>query len=430
MPAFTAAAVISLSLGIATSTTVFSLIDAAILRPPPFADPHRLVILNITQRTPQEGELRQRWSWPRFQLSDNVSSFQGVASSSNGVVTITGVNDPEPLGIEFVSSRYHEVMRAPFLAGRAFTDKEDALGSASPVVVIGHDVWQRRFGGASDVVGRVLELNGVALAIAGVTARGFGGVSGLAQAWVPATFAPQMTYRDYLTTNQNFITVVARLRAGTTLDAARAELAVAGERIHAAQPSEADTPNDRFSAAAMSLNDARIDVVTRRALMLLAGAVGVLLLIACANVASLLLGRAASRRREMACASPLAPVADGSFGNSSSRAACSRPFPQRCRSVWSPGRCRWCESRPRSRADAISTGLWASFPSRQSTGASWPSAPRSPCAPCCSLAWSRRCGRRALISSVISKRAAAASPQGNGGSDCASSSSRCNWRWR
>ena len=81
---------------------------------------------------------------------------------------------------------------------------------------------------------------------------------------MPATFAPQMTYRDYLTTNQASTTVVGRLREGTTLDAARAELAVAGERVHAAQPSEADTPNDWFSAAAMSLNDARIDVVDGR----------------------------------------------------------------------------------------------------------------------------------------------------------------------
>jgi putative ABC transport system permease protein len=300
-PTFTAAAVLSLVLGIATSTTVFSLIDAAILRPPPFAESDRLTVLNIIQRTPLEGELRLRWSWPRVQLLQrSVHAFEGLASSSNVVVTITGVEDPEPLPIEVVSWRYLSVMRASLGSGHGFTENADSIGSASPVVVIGHDLWQRRFGGAQDVVGRELELNGVALTIVGVVARGFSGVSGLAQAWIPATMAPFVSYRDYLTTNQNFITVVGRLRPGATLDAARAELAIVGPRIHAEQPSDADTPYDQFSATAMMLNDARIDVVTRRALMLLAGAVGVLLLIACANVASLLLGRAAGRRREIA----------------------------------------------------------------------------------------------------------------------------------
>ena len=112
--------------------------------------------------------------------------------------------------------------------------------------------------------------------------------------------APHLSYRDYLTTNQNFITVIGRLRDGVPMAAARAEMTVVGQRVHAAHPSEMDTPQDQFSAAVMTLNDARIDIVTRRALLLLTGAVVVLLMIACANVASLLLGRAAGRRREIA----------------------------------------------------------------------------------------------------------------------------------
>jgi predicted permease len=145
-----------------------------------------------------------------------------------------------------------------------------------------------------------LELNEVPFTVVGVAARGFNGVSGLAQAWIPATAAPLVTYRDYLVTNQNFITVVGRLHRDVTIDSARAELAVIGRRIHVEQPSEADTAQDEFSATAMTLNDARIDVVTRRALMLLAAAAAMVLLIACANVAGLLVGRAAARRREIA----------------------------------------------------------------------------------------------------------------------------------
>ena len=302
-PVFTAAALVSLTLGIASSATVFSLVDAAMLRRPPFADAHRLAVLNITQRTPLEGEIRHRWSWPRFQLlKRDVRAFESVATSSNNVVTVSGSGNPEPLPVEVVAPGYFAVMRAPIASGRGFVEDDGIAGPATQSVVIGHDTWQRRFGGKEPVVGSSLELNGVTFTVVGVMARGFNGVSGLAQAWIPSTAAPLVTYREYLTTNQNFITVVGRLREDATIESARAELAVIGPRIHAEIPSEADTPQDEFSATAMTLNDARIDVVTRRALILLAAAAALLLLIACANVAGLLLGRAAARRREIAIA--------------------------------------------------------------------------------------------------------------------------------
>ena len=299
-PVFTTAALVSLTVGIASSAIVFSLVDAAMLRRPPFDDADRLVVLNITQRTPLEGELRHRWSWARYQLLKRYAqSFEGVATSSNNVVTVTGTSHPEPIGVEIVSPPYLRVMRAPLVLGTDFAESQTG-GPASHAVVIGYDLWQRRFGGADRVLGSTLQVNGVSVTVIGIAARGFHGVSGLAQAWIPATVAPLVTYREYLTTNQNFITVIGRLRRDVTLDSARTELAVVGRRIHAEHPSEADTPRDEFSATAMTLNDARIDVVTRRALMLLAAAAGMLLLIACANVAGLLMGRAAERRREIA----------------------------------------------------------------------------------------------------------------------------------
>ena len=300
-PGFTAAALFSLTLGIGSSAAIFSLVDATMLRRPPFADADRLAVLNITQRTPREGELRRRWSWERFQLlKRTVKSFEGVATSSNNVVTVTGSSNPEPLAVEIVSTDYLNVMRAPLVAGRGFVEGDGSAGATSHAIVIGDDVRQRRFGGIEPVIGSTLALNGVPFTVVGVAARGFNGVSGLAQAWIPATVAPLVTYRDYLTTNQNFITVIGRLRRDATIDSARTELAILGAQIHAERPSDADTPQDEFSATAMTLNDARIDVVTRRALMLLAAAAAMLLLIACANVAGLLVGRAAARRREIA----------------------------------------------------------------------------------------------------------------------------------
>lgn len=300
-PLFAATAIASLTLGITTATVVFSLVDAAILRPLPFAEAQRLALLSITQQSPTDGESKQRWSWPRFRmLARDARSFESLGSSSNAVLTLTGGGDPEPLPLEMVSSSYLATLRAPMILGSTFDARDDEPGAPIGRVVIAFDLWQRRFGGAMDVVGRRVELNGVTVTIAGVAGRDFRGVSGLAQAWIPAGLTPAVYYPGYLTTNQNFITVIGRLRPGVSLDAARAELRVLGARIQTALPSESDTPADRFSATAMSLGDARTDTVTRRGLLLLGGAASVLLLIACANVASLLLGRAASRRREIA----------------------------------------------------------------------------------------------------------------------------------
>jgi putative ABC transport system permease protein len=300
VPVLSLAAIGSLTLGIATASVVFSLVNAAVLRPPPFEAADRLAVLNITQESPAEGLNRQRWSWPRFQLlARRVTRFADVGSSSNAVLTLTADGAPEPVPIEFVSARYLAVLRAPIALGRAFGDDADLPGS-EPAVILGYDLWRRRFGADSSVLGRSVQLNGVAHTVIGVAGPGFAGVSGLARAWAPASVAPRSWFPGYLTSNENFITAIGRLAPGTTLAEAEAELAVVGPQIHAAVPSEADTPDDRFSAAAMSLNDARVDRVTRRALGLLAGAVAVLFLIACANVASLLLGRAEARRREIA----------------------------------------------------------------------------------------------------------------------------------
>jgi putative ABC transport system permease protein len=189
LPVFAGAAIGSLTLGIASATTVFSLVDAALFRPPDFVDAGRLTVITMVQRSPSEGEQRLRWSWARFrQLEEHVRSFDGIGSSSNAVLTITGVDNPEPLPAEIVSSRYLAVMRAPLVLGRGFTPGEDVPERAS-ALVLGFELWQQRFNGSHDVLGRELEVNGVPLTISGVAARGFTGVSGLARAWIPAIAA-------------------------------------------------------------------------------------------------------------------------------------------------------------------------------------------------------------------------------------------------
>ncbi len=295
------AAILTLALGIATATTVFAFVDAALLRPPPFPDSDRLAILNITRSEGGQLWTKERWSWPRFRLLEqSVSSFSALATVSNAVLTIADDGSAQPLPAEIVSSRYFEVMRQSMSLGAGFSGSEDNPATSSPLLILGHATWQQRFGGSSSVVGSTVSVNGVSLTVAGVAAPYFTGISGQALAWIPAGMAPRVTYVDYQVTNQNFITVIGRLKDRVSLESGVAELNVVGEQIQERQPSELGTPDDRLAATAVSLNAARINPGIARGLMMLSVAVAMLLLVACANVATILLGRATERRREIA----------------------------------------------------------------------------------------------------------------------------------
>ena len=157
-------------------------------------------------------------------------------------------------------------------------------------------------------------MNGTGLTVVGVMPDGFSGLTGSAEIWYPAVQAPRLTYPEYLTTNQDFISVVARLRPTASIASLRAEVGAAGAAIQRAEPSESEVPGDSYGATAVSLSEVRVNATTRRAMVVLLGAVAAFLgvtlgafgavaaviLLACANVSSLLITHAASRRREMA----------------------------------------------------------------------------------------------------------------------------------
>jgi putative ABC transport system permease protein len=296
--------IVTLAVGIGATTAMFSVVHAALLRPPPFDEPGRLLILFNTQLTPRDGLQRLRWSWRNVTaLQAAATSFEAVASFTGPVVAISNVDPrsgealpPEQTDGEIVSSAYLRALRVTPIAGRGFGPEDDTPGSAQPLVLISARLWQRRFSADPKAVGSTLRVNDVPLTVVGVLPEGFAGLSGKAELWISPPTAARATYPDYLTTPQNFISVVARLKEGVTLERANAELAVLGPRF----AGEDAASGSVWGALAVRLGDARVDATVRRSALALLAAAACVLLVACVNVASLLLARAHNRRREMA----------------------------------------------------------------------------------------------------------------------------------
>ncbi len=296
--AFSLAVAGTLAAGVVALTLAFGVVDAAVWRQPPFDGAGKIAILYTRRVAPDRTLRSERWSYARIQmLRKSTRTFALVANFSQSTVNIAGGGDPESVGAEIVSSEYFPALHVAVLRGRTFAPGDDEPGR-QPVAVLAYDLWQRRFVGDSAVIGRAVTVNGLPLTIIGIAPRGFRGLTDRAQIWFPATMAPSLTYDEYLTTNQNFISVVARLAPGADFAAANAELATLGPRINAAIPPNDPVPGEIVSTSATSLNAARIDARTRQSLFVLLGAVILLHLLACANAINLLLGRAAARRRE------------------------------------------------------------------------------------------------------------------------------------
>jgi predicted permease len=291
----------TLAVGVAALTVSFALLHAALFRQPPFPDAERIVMLYLMRNPPGEPARRDRWSFHRFELlRDGQQSFDAVANVTNPAFTLSEGDQAELVRGELVSPEYFEILGATPERGRLFTAEEDRPGSYSFVVVISHRLWLSRFGGRQGLLGTTVRLNGQQLTVIGVLKEGFYGLSGQADLWVPETMAPEMTYADYLRTNQNFISVTARLKQGVTLEAAQSELGVLGASINREVPSDEENPAERVTAIAAPINEVRADRTVRRSLMVLISGVLLLHLLAGANVINLLLGRASRRKREAA----------------------------------------------------------------------------------------------------------------------------------
>jgi putative ABC transport system permease protein len=282
-PGFTAIAVLTLALGIGANTAIFSLVNGVLLRPLPFANPEQLV--GMTSYYPKG---------PFVVMRDRSQTMEIVANSDSTEFNLTGVDVPVRLAGASVSANWFRVLGAGTAIGRAFQDGEDQPGK-DLVAILSYSLWQRQFRGDPNVVGQAILLDGLSREVIGVMPPDFRFPSPKTELWVPLHLDPRTT-GDYW--GSSYMPILARLRPGATLEQARVELASLRPQILAAYAWR--MPDDSWMDADVLVLQEWLVGEFRAKLIILLGAVGLLLLIACANVANLLLARATARKKEIA----------------------------------------------------------------------------------------------------------------------------------
>jgi putative ABC transport system permease protein len=286
-PGFTVLAVITLGLGIGANTAIFTVVNAVLLRPLEFRDPSRLVIAAEKSNFPTISTSYQNYvDW-----RDQSHSFESLEATRGATITLTGDGEPERLNVRMATAPIFPLLGVNAVLGRTFLAEEDRAGGA-PVVLLSHGLWQRRFGGSRGVIGKPVTLDSQPYTVVGVLPSGF-------ELLQPAdVFLPFSPWAKSLPDDRNWhpgIIVIGRLKEGVSREQARTEMVAITKRLEEQYP----LYNTGTSADVVGLQEQLVKNV-RPALLLLLGAVAAVLLIACVNIANLLLARAASRGREVA----------------------------------------------------------------------------------------------------------------------------------
>lgn len=301
-PGLTLVAIITLALGIGANTVIFGVLNALLLRPLAYKDSRRLVMIwetNPRFQTSIDGLSASALNFTAWR--DQNHSFENISALSVASFILTGTGEPERISNALVSASFFSVMGVEPILGRFFTPEDEKTG-ANKVAVISHSLWQRRFNSSPDIVGKVIALNGEGYTLVGVAPEEFNfprpkempdyvANTTKTELWVPLDLADPFISMP----GAHLLSIIARLKPEVTLEQADSEMSALAFRLAQEYP----RTNEGFGAKVVSLNEQTVGNV-RLALIVLMAVVGFVLLIACANVANLLLARSSSPRREIA----------------------------------------------------------------------------------------------------------------------------------
>lgn len=288
-PGFAAMAVLTLGLGIGANTAFFSVVNGVLLRPLPFAHPEQLVFMQEYRSSRTQDPLGNVSAPDFMDWRAQNRSFQQFVAFDERTAVITGEPGPDRLPAAWVSPAFFQMLQIPLHLGRGFHADEEKFGNHR-VVVLSHEIWQRRYLADPNIVGRPLPIDGHPHTVIGVMPPGFQFTSQTTDVWLPFAFS-----QDELTERgSHYFVVIARMRAGVSIEQAQAEMSEIAARLEAQYPL-----NEGHGVRVTGLRESMVGDV-RGAMWILLGAVGLILLVACANVAGLMLSRATAREREIA----------------------------------------------------------------------------------------------------------------------------------